>query len=342
MNKVKIVLALSLSFFSLITISDEVRVYKDKLLVNDSLFYMKGVAYHPVPLGSKSRSFENIDLDLMLMEEAGINTIRVYEPIDDVKILNKLVKHNIKLIVSFGYNQNGFYDILSGSYIDYVNKFKDHDAILLWELGNEYNYHPEWFGGDIENWYKALNEASKKIHLHDNKHPVSTAHGDFPNEQARKLVTDIDLWGVNVYRWDQPLSILEEWAEVSSKPIYFAELGSDSYMTVTRDIYKEGVSELAQADANSIMLTDVLDNIELSAGIIVFQFVDGLWKAGNPKEQDIGGWAPNSSGVPYDGTANEEFFGLVDINRNKKMSYKSIQDIFTKFDIQAVSKLDSK
>ena len=139
---------------------------------------------------------------------------------------------------------------------------------------------------------------------------------------------------MNVYRWDQPLSILEQWAEVSSKPIYFAELGSDSYMTITRDIYEEGVSELAQSDANSIMLNDVLNNIELSAGIVVFQFVDGLWKAGNPERQDVGGWAPNSSGVPYDGTANEEFFGLVDINRNKKMSYESVKEIFNNFNIE--------
>ena len=32
----------------------------------------------------------------MLMKEAGINTIRVYEPIDDLDILNKLVKYDIK------------------------------------------------------------------------------------------------------------------------------------------------------------------------------------------------------------------------------------------------------
>jgi hypothetical protein len=69
------------------------------------------VAYHPVPVGKTKRSFESIDQDLMLMKEAGINTIRVYEPIDDIDILNKLVKYDIKLIVSFGYNQNGFYDI---------------------------------------------------------------------------------------------------------------------------------------------------------------------------------------------------------------------------------------
>ena len=101
-------------------------------------------------------------------------------------------------------------------------------------------------------------------------------------------------------------------------------------MTITRDIYEEGVSESAQADANMIMLNAVIDNIELSAGIVIFQFADGLWKAGNPSKQDVGGWAPNSSGVPYDGTANEEFFGLVDIDRSKKKSYEVVKDIFNK------------
>ena len=67
----------------------------------------------------------------------------------------------IKVIIGFGYNQGGYYDILSGSFIDYINTYKDHDAILLWELGNEYNYHPEWFGDDIQNWYTALNNAAE-------------------------------------------------------------------------------------------------------------------------------------------------------------------------------------
>src|SRR6056300_1071077 len=248
--------------------------------------YIKGVCYHPVPKGDTLRSFATIDEDLALMKAAGMNTIRTYSPIAEVEVLDKIAAADMKVIVGIGYNQEGYFDLLSGSYLEYVSRFKDHEAILLWELGNEYNYHPEWFEGDIENWYKALNDASINIHKHDKNHPVSTAHGDFPNDQARSLVTDIDLWGVNVYRWDQPLSILEQWAEVSSKPIYFAELGSDSYMTITRDIYEEGVSELAQSDANSIMLNDVLNNIELSAGIVVFQFVDGLWKAGNPERQD--------------------------------------------------------
>ena len=97
--------------------------------------------------------------DLSLMVEAGINTIRVYSPIDDLEILDKIDKAGLKIIIGFGYNQNGYYDILSGSFTQYIEKYKNHNSILFWELGNEYNYHPEWFENNITNWYTALNTA---------------------------------------------------------------------------------------------------------------------------------------------------------------------------------------
>ena len=56
-------------------------------------------------------------------------------------------------------------------------------------------------------------------------------------------------------------------------------------------------------------------------------------EAGNPNEQDIGGWAPNSSGVPYDGTPNEEYWGIVDINRNKKETFEVIKERFVNFSL---------
>jgi hypothetical protein len=35
--------------------------------------------------------------------------------------------------------------------------------------------------------------------------------------------------------------------------------------------------------------------------------------------------------VPYDGTANEEYWGLVDINRNTKQAYRIVQSQFKSF-----------
>ena len=303
-----------------------VEINERNFLVNNERYFIKGVCYDPVLLGSKKRSFDKIDEDLKLMVEAGVNTIRVYSPIDDTSILDKIDKAGIKIIVGFGYNQEGYYDILSGSFENYIKKYKNHNAILLWELGNEYNYHAEWFEGDINNWYKALNEAAYKIKQIDSSRPVTTAHGEIPEKNLIEKLDNIDAWGINVYRWDDPSDLLEEWLNISEKPLYLSEAGSDSYMTIEKYGYSKGENQLAQADANEKILDVVFNNSDIVSGVLIFQFVDGLWKAGNPDKQDIGGWAPNSIGVPYDGAPNEEFWGIVDIERNKKKTFEVIKN----------------
>ena len=311
----------------------EVEIKDKKMIVDGKPFYMKGICYHPVKIGKTKRSFETLTEDLTLMKEAGINTIRVYEPIDDVEVLDELHNAGIRVVVSFGYNQKGRFDIVSGTFINYIRKYKDHDAILMWELGNEYNYNPQWFGGDINNWYKSMEFVAQIIQLEDPSRLVSSAHGDLPSMDALNIAPSIQIWGMNVYRWDQPQSIFEEWEAISDKPMYFAELGADSYMTKSTENYKKGENQLAQADANRIILEKVLSNNDKNIGSFIFQFTDGLWKAGNPKKQDTGGSAPNSDGTPYDGTANEEFWGIVDINRNKKITFDVVKDAYTSFDI---------
>ena len=307
------------------TTNNTVRIDAQKIVVNDRPYLIKGICYHPVPKGSNERSFVSIDQDLSLMIEAGINTIRVYAPIDDVAILDKIHAAGIKLIVGFGYNQGGVFDIASGSLLDYVTKYKTHPAILFWELGNEYNYHPEWFDGDINNWYTALEKTAQLINALDANHPVSTAHGEIPTQEVLNENPSIDVWGVNVYRWDLPRSLIEEWKSRSTKPLYFSEAGADSYMTIEKEGYAAGENQKAQADATETILNQLFEDPEIVSGVTLFSFTDGWWKAGNPNQQDVGGWAPNSSGVPYDGAPNEEYWGIVDIERNKKEAFYVLQ-----------------
>lgn len=320
----------NLSLFLIIIISiigignasaGDVTVSGRKILVNDVQYVIKGICYNPVPKGTSHRSFENISEDIKLMNEAGINTIRVYSPIDDRKVLDQIHEAGIKIIVGFGYNQGGNNDILSGTFINYIKAYKDHDAILMWELGNEYNYHPEWFNGDIKNWYTSMNKAAKLIHEIDDNHPVSTAHGELPDTEILSLCNEIDVWGMNVYRWDNPEGIFSQWGAISSKPMYLSEAGADSYMVDAMNGYSEGENQKAQADATSKILDDIFMFPEICSGVTLFAFMDELWKAGNNDIQDPGGWAPNSSGVPYDGAANEEYWGILDIDRNKKLAF---------------------
>ncbi|MGZ2370329.1 glycoside hydrolase family 2 TIM barrel-domain containing protein [Ancylomarina sp. YFZ004] len=309
--------------------TDTISIDGRDILLNDSVYTIKGICYHPVPKGSNKRNFGNLSGDLVLMLEAGINTIRVYTPITDVSVLDEIHEAGLKVIIGFGYNQGGHNDILSGTFINYINTYKNHEAILLWELGNEYNYHPEWFGDDIKNWYTALSKAADLIHQHDTSHPVTTAHGELPDSFALAMCPNIDVWGMNVYRWDNPEKIFSEWSILSDKPMYLSEAGADSYMTISKDGYKKGSNELAQADATKNILESIFRNQKICSGVALFAFVDELWKAGNNNSLDIGGWAPNSGGVPYDGAPNEEYWGIVDIERNKKQAFSVVKEKYT-------------
>ncbi len=296
-----------------------------KILLNNAPYQIKGICYHPVPKGETERNFSSLEQDLKLMQEAGINTIRVYAPIDNRTVLDKIYNAGIKIIMGFGYNQAGVYDIASGTIIDYIKQFKNHPALLFWELGNEYNYQPEWFEGDLNNWYAALESSAQKIKTLDQNHPIATAHGEIPTQEILHKNPSIDIWGVNVYRWDQPGSLIKEWEERSELPLYFSEAGADSFMAVANEQYTAGENQQAQAAATQIILEQTFSRSDIVAGLTLFSFTDGWWKAGNPAQQDPGGWAPFSSGVPYDGAPNEEYWGIVDINRKKKEAFFVLQ-----------------
>lgn len=310
----------------------EVQIEGRQLLVNGAPYRIKGICYFPVPKGRDTVAvFDRLDEDLALMKEAGINTIRTYSPIEEERVLDRMAEEGIRVIIGFGYDPPQVrYNIRSGNYREYVLRFKEHPAILFWELGNEYNFHPEWFGGDIRNWYRDMNEAARSIHELDPGRPVSTAHGELPDELALSMGSEIDIWGMNVYRWDNPSSIFAEWKEVSGKPMYLSEAGADSFNTPREDKnqYATGPNEQMQADANEQILKEVFADQEVNLGVALFSFVDEWWKAGQPDLQDPGGFAPGSVGVPYDATANEEYWGIVDIDRNKKLTFEVVKKIY--------------
>jgi exo-beta-1,3-glucanase (GH17 family) len=310
-----------------------------QILVNGVPYTIKGVCYNPVPVGSSARRFDSLSADLALMREAGINTIRVYSPIASAAVLDSLTASGIKVITGFGYNQGGNNDILSGTYLNYINTYKNHEAILLWELGNEYNYHPEWFSGNVANWYAALNSAASAIHGADPNHPASTAHGEMPDATARSSCPNVDVWGMNIYRWDNPGSLFASWQAASAKPMYLSEGGADSYMAAAQNGYTAGENQKMQADAVRNILTRVFQNSAVGSGITLFAFVDEWWKAGNPSVHDAGGAAPNSGGVPYDGAANEEYWGILNIDRTKKLAFNEIKAVYTGVNVEAASRL---
>ena len=84
-------------------------------------------------------------------------------------------------------------------------------------------------------------------------------------------------------------------------------------------------NEAEQAQATEIILNKIIENSDLCIGVTLFEFCDEWWKAGNPNQQDIGGF---SNAIPYDSFANEEYWGIVTRDRVPKQSYYVVQEIY--------------
>jgi endo-1,4-beta-mannosidase len=251
-----------------------------RILLNDSFYMIRGICFNPVAIGDDRfdpLDFSHIDEDIELMTEAGINTIRTYVPITSIGVLDKFAAAGIRIITGFpNYDDTFQYpDINHGTYLNYINTYKNHESILMWELGNEYNYHPEWFNNNINNWYTILNNAASAIHTADPNHPVSTAHGEVPATTALNLCPNVDVWGMNVYRWDDPSGAINQFSAISARPCYLSESGGDRY-----NASQAQENQQNQADADLAIWNSIKGKLDICSGITFFSFVDEWWKGG--------------------------------------------------------------
>ena len=305
----KKILLLVLFSFSLQLFSQTVYVEDRKIFVDDQEYRINGICYARGEGNGENSGFSYTD-DIPLLVDANINTIRTYAAITNSAELNAFANAGIKVIMML--NEN--------SYVWYVNQYKDHPAILMWEFGNEFNYHPEWFGNNIQNWYNVLENCASTVKSIDPNHPVSTGHGEVPTTQALTSCPSVDVWGMNIYRWLSPDSAIDELAAQTDKAMYISEAGADSYNSNSGS-----ENQAQQAQATEIILNAIIEKSDLCVGVTLFEFCDEWWKAGDPNQQDAGGF---SNAIPYDNYANEEYWGIVTRNREPKQSYYVVQEIY--------------
>lgn len=142
---------------------------------------------------------------LNLIRDKGGNSVRIYTATYADVLMDRAQQNG--LTVMFGlwmkppYEKFDYYDPKAVAeqqeeVCRQVQRFKNHPALLIWNLGNELDNH----SGDFK-VYQIVNETAKMIHKLDPYHPVTTTitDGTYSIPSIAHLCTDIDVLTINVF-----------------------------------------------------------------------------------------------------------------------------------------------
>lgn len=327
-------------------------------LEESKVFTIKGVCWSPASRDTveerwaRQREFSKwYKQDLELISQMHANAVYVFIDFAEGEaaknILDELYRRNIMAIVTV--DLDGTNDLERIRYI--VPMYKDHPAILMWAIGNEWNinlYHHKFTS--LRAAAEATEQAARVIKAIDSSHPVASIYGEIkiPNqtvstaEIVNQIAPSVDAWGLNIYRGDNFGTLFEEWRAVSNKPIFLSEFGTDSYRTSKYWPVKGQVDEQMQAEFMRRLWGSLQAELDkgpgnsIALGGTVFEWVDEWWKVQQKHGGKIDRLDNNGFPTPWnryshpDGFANEEYFGIVSIDRTPKPIYKVLQELFAK------------
>ncbi len=122
-----------------------------------------------------------------------ISTLRAYSTITDLAVLTTFASYGIRVVNPI--NPLDSADSIKAT----VNKLKDHPAILMWALGNEWNYNGLYASKPVSECIALIENAAKAIKSVDSKHPVSTIYGEIPSSSTVAALPSVDAWGLNMW-----------------------------------------------------------------------------------------------------------------------------------------------
>jgi hypothetical protein len=226
-----------------------------------------------------------------------------------------------------------------------VAYYKNHPAVLMWQLGNELNIN-RYYGvaSSVEDAVQRTETAAAIVKSLDPNHPVVASYGDIDINAPGMRLADtqryvnvvapsVDLWEVNVYRGGTFGSLFQDWASISAKPLLIGEYGTDAFRsTSTTNPPPGAVDEATQAAWNTTLWSDIYRNRftrgagYVAAGGSVFELTDEWWKVAPAGSQERSGFA--LPGGHPDSFANEEWFGLADIDRRPRQAYRDLAALY--------------
>lgn len=302
-----------------------------QLIVDGQAFHIRGVCWNPVPAGGNQPADLDyagyVEQDGALMQAAGINVVRTYEPLTDQAVLDSLYARGIYVLQGiYVYGGNP-----ASVVTERVRAVMDHPAVLMWVIGNEWNYNGLYVGLSHADSLARLNEVAALIRAEDPVRPIATIYGEVPSEAVIDAMPLIDVWGLNIYRGLGFGDLFDVWEARSSKPMFLGEYGADAYNALT-----DMVDTASQAEATTALTQAILDHSsaadssDVCVGGAIFEWADEWWKDGDGENDvhDVGGSAPGGGPHP-DATFNEEWWGVVDIDRNPRAAYTALQQLYT-------------
>ncbi|MFF0513091.1 discoidin domain-containing protein [Streptomyces sp. NPDC004250] len=185
-----------------------------QLTVDGSPYQVKGLTWGPSPADA--------DRYMPDLKSMGVNTIRTWGTDASSKpLLDSAAAHGVKVIAGFWLQPGGgpgsggcvnyltdtaYKDQMLAEFPRWVQEYKDHPGVLMWNVGNEsvLGLQNCYSGDELERQRDAyttfVNDVTKKIHAVDPNHPVTSTDawvGAWP--YYKKNAPDLDLYAVNSY-----------------------------------------------------------------------------------------------------------------------------------------------
>lgn len=195
---------------------------------------------------------------------------------------------------------------ISDQYLSMAEEIAAHPAGFGVLIGNEVNEHNA--NGSKLAFWQAMNTIASKIKEATPSLLVSMAITDRLDQVATydSHLEALDAWSVQVYRGSTFGDLFDEYARSSEKPLLITEFGYDNYDNRAENAYPENGAYPAEVVIG--LIEESWDVRGVCAGVFVFSYLDGLWKAeGSDTEYDPGGWV--NPGFD-DGFSNEEWWGI--------------------------------
>ncbi|THV28742.1 discoidin domain-containing protein [Glycomyces paridis] len=269
-----------------------------QLTVDGEPFTVKGLTWGPSPAEAATYMPE--------LASMGVNTLRTWgTDASSLALLDAAAAHDVKVMLGFWLQPGGgpgsggcidyttddaYKDQALADIVGWVETYRDHEAVLMWNVGNESVlglqncYGPDEVDAQRNAYTTFVNDVAIAIHAVDADHPVTSTDawtGAWPYYEAN--APDLDLLAVNAYA--DVCGVQQDWIDGGyDRPYIITETGPAGEWEVPDDAngVPQEPSDVAKAEAYGQAWDCITDHEGVALGATMFHFgtegnFGGVW-----------------------------------------------------------------